>query len=281
MSYICTDCPRNCNIDREKQLGFCQVGSKIVVAKIIKNFMWEEPSLCFDKGVTAIYFSGCNLRCEFCQNEKISRCQIGDEYTIKGFAKLLEELDKEETDGFDFVSPTQFTSLILEVFKTYKPKHKIIWNSNGYEKAENVEKLSPFVDVFLPDFKYHDNVLAFDLSKVGNYRENCEKAISKMAELKPSIFDGKEMKQGVIVRHLILPDETKDSINVLKSIKENFPEVFVSLMAQFTPNGTGKKQRKISPLEYKVVISAFKKIGLKNGYAQELDSSSDSFIPNF
>ncbi len=243
--------------------------------------MWEEPSLCFDKGVTAIFFSGCNLKCEFCQNEKISRCQVGKEYSIQEFAKLLKELDEEETDGFDFVSPTQFTSLLIDVFKCYKPKHKVIWNSNGYEKVENVEKLSPFVDVFLPDFKYFNNKLAIDLSKAPNYRETCVKVISKMAELKPNIFDGEEMKQGVIVRHLLLPDETQDSINVLKSIKEFFSEVFVSLMAQYTPNGKGSKERKITPLEYKVVLNAFQKIGLKNGYMQEMEASSEAFIPNF
>ena len=144
-----------------------------------------------------------------------------------------------------------------------------------------MEKLSPFVDVFLPDFKYCDDKLALDLSRVVDYKENCVKAITKMAELKPCIFKGEEMKQGVIVRHLILPDETKNSIAVLKTIKELFPDVYVSLMAQFTPNGQGKKQRKITPLEYKVVLSTFKKLGLQHGYMQEMDSSSEAFIPNF
>ncbi len=243
--------------------------------------MWEEPSLCVKKGVTAIFFSGCNLKCNFCQNQKISKCDCGEKFTIEEFALLLKELDGEETDGLDFVSPTQFTSLILKAFEIYKPKHKVIWNSNGYEKPEKLESISPFVDVFLPDFKYYDDALALNLSSAPKYREICEKAILKMAELKPNIMDNIEMKQGVIVRHLVLPDETKDSINVLKSIHKNFPNVYVSLMSQFVPNGQGDKLRKITPLEYKIVVSTFKKLGLKNGFIQELNSSSEAFIPNF
>lgn len=281
MSYICEDCPRNCKIDRESQVGFCSVKSEIVVAKIIKNFMWEEPSLCFNKGMTAIFFAGCNLKCEFCQNEKISRCGEGTTYSPKEFAMLLQKLDQEETDGFDLISPTQFTGKLLEAFEIYKPKHKVIWNSNGYEKPENVERLSTFVDVFLPDFKYFDDSLALRLSKAGDYRENCEKAISKMYELKPIMFNGNEMTQGVIIRHLILPNEVKDSLKVLNEISRLFPNAYVSLMSQFVPVGKGEKDRKITALEYKIVLSHFNKIGLKNGYFQDMDSSSDTFIPKF
>lgn len=281
MSYICEDCPRNCGIDREKQKGFCLVGGKISVAKVIKNFMWEEPSLCVKNGVTAIFFSGCNLKCKFCQNQKISRCDCGEKYTPEDFAKLLKELDCEKTDGIDLVSPTQFTSLILKAFELYKPKTKVIWNSNGYEKVENIERLAPYVDVFLPDFKYFSDDLAFELSSAPNYREICEKAILKMVELKPNIMENLEMKQGVTVRHLVLPDETADSKKVLESIARNFPNVFVSLMSQFTPNGEGGKLRRITPLEYKIIVATFKKLGLKNGYLQELNSSSEDFVPNF
>ena len=281
MSYICSDCPRDCKIDRDLQFGGCGVKSEIVVAKIIKNFMWEEPSLCFNRGVTAIFFSGCNLKCEFCQNEKISRGSIGDVYTVDEFVRLLMLLDEEETDGFDFISPTQFTGKLLEAFDKYKPKHKIIWNSNGYEKEEHIEKLAKFVDVFLPDFKYHDNSLGQRISRVTDYNDVCLKAICKMSELKPVVFEGDEMKQGVIVRHLILPDETKDSMDVIDDIKDNCPNVYVSLMSQFVPTGKGEKKRRLTPLEYKIVISHFKKVGLSRGYFQEMDSSSEQFIPKF
>ena len=281
MSFICEDCPRNCKIDRDKFEGFCSVKSEIVVAKIIKNFMWEEPSLCFKHGVTAIFFAGCNLKCEFCQNEKISRCGKGNIFSSEQFAKLLEEIDNEETDGIDLISPTQFTSKILEAFEIYKPKHKIIWNSNGYEKPENVEKLSTFVDVFLPDFKYFNDDLALRLSQVNNYFNTAKSAIKKMYELKPVVMEEKEMKQGVIIRHLVLPDETRDSMRILDEVKENFPNAYVSLMSQFVPIGKGEKTRRISPLEYKIVLSHFNKLGLKNGYFQEFSSSDEAFIPKF
>ena len=281
MSYICEDCPRLCKIDRKDQIGFCGGKDKILVAKVIKNFMWEEPSICFDKGVTAIFFSSCNLKCEFCQNKKISREACGKEYTVEGFVKLLKKLDEETTDGIDLISPTHFSTLLLKVFAQYKPKNKVIWNSNGYERKEIVEKLSTYVDVFLPDFKYFSNELAFRLSKCLCYRENCEKAIEVMVEKKPNIFNGKEMVQGVIIRHLILPDEVDDSCKVLEEIRRLFPDVYLSLMCQFTPTGEGEKKRKITPLEYKIVLSKFKKLGLKNGYMQDFDSSSDDFVPNF
>lgn len=281
MSYICEDCPRKCKIDREKQTGFCLVGNKIVVAKVIENFMWEEPSLCFKKGVTAIFFAGCNLKCEFCQNSKISRCGKGKEYSPEEFAKWLEEIDKSETDGLDFISPTQFSTLILKALEIYKPKHKIIWNSNGYENAVIVEKLSTFVSVFLPDFKYVDDSLALKISKCADYKNAVIKAIKVMSDLKPNKFNGEEMTQGVIVRHLILPNEIKNSLGVLDEINKSFPQVYVSLMSQFTSNGEGEYQRTISPLEYKIVINHFKKLGLKNGYIQELTSSSDDYIPKF
>lgn len=281
MSFICEDCPRRCKIDREKFFGTCGVKKDIVVAKIIKNFMWEEPSLCFDKGVTAIFFSGCPLKCEFCQNEKISRNSVGKEYSVQEFVELLKEIDKEETDGIDLVSPTQFTSVLAEVFEIYKPKHKVIWNSNAYENEENIAKISKFVDVFLPDFKYHSEILAKKLSKIDSYNFYATKAIKKMSELKPIAFENENMKQGVIVRLLILPDETQDAINVLEDITANFPEVYVSVMSQFVPNGKGEKTRKISPLEYKIVLAKFNKLGLKNGYFQEMNSSSEGYIPNF
>lgn len=279
--FVCEDCPRNCKIDRDKTEGFCCVGSEIQVGKIVKNFTWEEPSICFNKGVTAIFFSGCNLKCEFCQNEKISRRNVGDIYSTKDFARLLEKLDAEDTDGFDLISPTQFTTKLLQAFELYKPKHKIIWNSNGYEKEENIEKLAKYVDVFLPDFKYYDNYIAAKLSQAPNYRDICLKAIKKMYDLKPIVFENEEMKQGVIVRHLVLPEETDDSKRVLQEVKNNFPDVYVSLMSQFLPNGKGEKNRKLYPLEYKIVANHFQKIGLKNGYFQDLQSANENFVPNF
>lgn len=281
MSFLCNDCPRNCNIDRENNFGYCSVKSEIQVAKIIKNFMWEEPCLCYDKGVAAIFFAGCNLKCDFCQNEKISRCSCGKTYTVKEFANLLEEIDKEDIDGIDLISPTQFTSKLLEVFSIYKPKHKIIWNSNAYEKEENVEKLCEYINVFLPDFKYHDDNLAIKYSKAPAYNQICIKAISIMAKNKPCFLKNKSLEQGVIVRHLVLPEEINDSIKVLNDIKNNFPEIYVSLMSQFLPNGKSDKSRKITPLEYKIILSHFNKIGLKNGFFQDLDSSSEAFVPNF
>ena len=157
----------------------------------------------------------------------------------------------------------------------------IVWNTNGYESVETIEKLSSFVDVFLTDFKYFDNSLAQKHSKCNNYFETCLEASKKMCELKPDIFDGDFMKQGVLFRHLVLPNNIKNSFGVLDTIKKHFFERKISLMSQFTPNGKSILNRKITAIEYKVVLSHAEKLGLTNGYFQDFSSASETFIPDF
>lgn len=276
----CFDCPRKCGADREKEKGYCGEGSKIRVSKIIKNFKWEEPCISGSKGALAIFFSGCNLRCEFCQNYKISHIGGGDEYSPEEFRNLLENISLDEFSSIDLITPTHFSSQIIEALKDFKSPIPIVWNSGGYESEQTIEKLAKVVDVFLPDFKYFSSQLSSKLSKCPDYFNVASKAISLMRKLKPvNKFDDGLLCEGVLIRHLVLPQSYRDSIKVLEYIASNIPQPFVSVMGQFTPT-RGELKRKIYPLEYKAVLNIAEKLNLQ-GYFQELSSADENFIPDF
>ena len=277
----CTNCPRECE---SRDTGFCGE-TKIRVAKIIKNFMWEEPCLSED-GVTAIFFSGCNLKCVFCQNYEISLNdeKSGEEYTSAGFAKLLAELD-ELGKPLDFISPSQFTAEILEAFKIYTPENRVIWNSNAYEKGDAIFELTDYVSVFLPDFKFADNNIALEYAKTDGYFDVATEALLEMRG-KEDIFEDGVLKEGLLVRHLVLPGATNNSFKVLQWIKENLgEETYVSVMSQYTPTPkvkfNPKLNRPVSKLEYNIVKSYAMREGFVNGFFQSGESQSESFIPDF
>jgi len=276
----CYDCPRLCGVEREKMKGYCGEGNKIRVSKIIENFMWEEPCISGEKGALAIFFSGCNLRCEFCQNYKISHIGGGDEYSSHEFRAFLQNFDLTKFSSIDFITPTHFSSLIYNALKDFKSPIPIVWNSGGYESVETIEKLSEFVDVFLPDFKYFSGELSQKYSKCKDYFEVASKAIMAMKKCKPNnIFNNDVLKEGVLIRHLVLPQCQRDSIKLLDFIAENIKEPFVSIMGQFTPT-RGNLNRKLYPLEYKAVLAHADKLKLE-GYFQELSSANENFIPEF
>lgn len=279
----CFDCPRNCGVDRNIQTGFCGEKENIKIAKIIENFMWEEPCISGSKGALAIFFSGCNLRCEFCQNYEISHKSIGKEYTPSEFYDLLLSYDLDSFSCIDLITPTHFSSKIIEALQNKKLPIPLVWNSSGYEKPEIIEKIAGVVDVFMPDFKYFSKELAKKYSRAEDYFEWARKSIVKMSELKPdNIFsmDG-ILQSGLLIRHLVLPGSVLDSIRILDFIKGNISEPSVSIMSQFTPYNNSSIKRKLYPLEYKTVVAHAEKIGLENGYIQDFDSASENFIPEF
>lgn len=277
----CEMCPRLCRVDRSKTLGFCGERNKIRIAKVIHNFMWEEPYITKKNGTCAIFFSGCNLKCSFCQNYKISRGGCGQTYSINKFVDLLREIDQGDEETIDLITPTHFSGYILKAFKIYRPKKKIVYNTSGYESEEMIKKLAKYVDIFLPDFKYFDDTLAKKYSNCANYFSKASKVIKLMTKLKPNIYKNGDLDQGVIIRHLILPDQTKDSLKILEHIKENINDPIISLMSQYTPSGENKEGRKLLALEYKIVLNKAKELGLNKGFFQEMSSSSDNFIPEF
>lgn len=279
-SNLCTTCPRNCRISRSGQVGFCNETDLIRVSKIIKNFQWEEPCITGDKGTLAIFFSGCNLRCDYCQNYEISRDGVGQTYTVEEFCKLIEE-NQSSHSSIDLVTPTHFSKQLAKCFEKFKPTIPVVWNTNSYETEENISLVSKFVDVFLADFKYANDQLGQQFSKCNDYFSKALPAIKLMCQLKPDILDGEFMKQGVVIRHLVLPGYTKNSFEVLDQIAEHFENRKISLMSQFTPNGKSSLNRKLTPIEYKAVVAHMQKLNLQNGYLQQFDSASDCFVPKF
>lgn len=277
----CNACPRKCNVDRNSSLGFCNEGEEIRVAKIINNFKWEEPPISGNNGTCAIFFSGCNLKCSFCQNYKISRGQVGDLFTSEEFANILKQIDESSNESIDLITPTHFTNQILKAFEIYKPKKKVVWNSSGYESVSSVDKIAKYVDIFLPDFKYYSPELSLHFSKAKDYFEIARKAIKRMSVLKPNKFKNGVLTEGVIIRHLVLPSHAKDSFEIFNFIKQNIDNPIISVMSQFTPNGEDKEGRKLNVIEYKAVLSHIKKLGLTNGYFQDLSSADENYIPEF
>lgn len=277
----CFDCPRNCGIDRSKGFGFCREGDKIRVAKIIPNFMWEEPCLTGKKGALAIFFSGCNLRCKFCQNYEISHIGKGTEYTPQEFKSLLTSFNLNDYTCIDLITPTHFSSLLYEALKDFNSPVPIVWNSSGYEKVETIAKVSYFVDIFLFDFKYFDEQLAKELSFAQDYFKYASTCVEYVAKTKSNLFDKDLMKQGMIIRHLVLPNHYKDSLKILDFIKNNVKDPIIALMSQFTPTKESPIKNRVSPLEFKIVLAHARKIGLDKGYFQDLSSSSTEFIPKF
>ena len=285
----CEICPRNCKIDRGKLKGFCGQTNKIKISKVMFH-KFEEPVISGDeksKGSGAIFFAGCNLRCVYCQNYPISHGGKGKSVTIKGLVRILKKLEKKGANNINLVTPTHFCEQILEAFKIYKPQIPVVWNSSGYETPQMVDKIKEIVDVYLVDLKYMDNELAKRYSKAPNYVENACESIKRMRKYQPKdIIENGLMKKGVIVRHLVLPTHTKNSIECLNFIANELgKDTIVSIMSQYEPRYDAVNyleiNRKITPLEYKRVINHAIKLGLNNSYSQDLSSADSKYTPKF
>ncbi len=289
MENYCTSCPRHCKTNRVSNVGFCEAKNECIVAKVMLHH-WEEPVISGDEnsaGSGAIFFSHCNLKCVYCQNFEISHFETGEKYSPVTLAELFKKLEKQGALNINLVTPTHYAFEILEALQIYKPKIPIVWNTGGFESCEIVEKLKNYVDIFLTDFKYYSNELSSKYSSCPNYFENCSKSLLKMREIVPEdIIQNGLMKKGIIVRHMILPGCTSDSIQILNWIKENLgTKTCISLMSQYTPCGNAKNfpeiNRKLKPIEYKIVKNHLLKLGLENGFLQNLSSANTCFIPNF
>lgn len=283
---ICNFCPRQCNVDRKEKLGYCKQTERLKLAKVMLH-RYEEPIISGTRGSGAIFFSGCNLRCVFCQNYPISQGGKGKECTVDELINIFKYFEKIGAHNINLVSPTQFAYQIATALKIYKPKIPIVWNSNGYESSEMVEMLSGLVDIYLVDLKYSDNALALKYSRAKDYVENSHIAIMKMKEQQPvDIIENGLMKKGMIIRHLILPTHTSDSIKCLDFIAKNLgKDSIVSIMSQYEPRYDAKNypeiNRKIRPIEYKRVVNHALNLGLHNAYIQDLSSADSKYTPKF
>lgn len=281
---ICDICPRKCNIDRSKAVGFCGMTNTVKLAKA-DIFMWEEPCISGTNGSGAVFFSGCNLRCCFCQNFQISNQNFGKEISTKRLAQIFKELAEKDVHNINLVSPSHFVNQIIEALKIYKPNIPIVYNSNGYESVETIKKLKNYVDIYLVDLKFCSSELSQRYCKANNYFEIATSAIKEMISQKPKVIvQNGIMKQGVIIRHLVMPNQTADSLKILQWIADNAKEnCLVSLMCQYTPYFNAKNypeiNRKLKPIEYKIVLTRANELGLTNGYAQDMSSATEDFIP--
>lgn len=284
---ICNLCPRKCNaIRNEKEgKGFCGLSDNPKVARIAPH-LWEEPPISGSKGSGAVFFSGCTLRCVFCQNYEISAENRGTIITPEKLADEFKELEEIGVHNINLVSPTPYVNLIKNALDIYKPSVPILYNSSGYERTSTIDSLKGYVDIYLPDFKYSDNELANNYSKAPNYTEITTNTIIEMTKQvgENEYDDNGIMKKGIIIRHLVLPNHTRNSISVLDIINDKFKNTPVSLMGQYVPVHKafeyGKLNRRITTREYNKVKNHMIELGL-NGFTQELSSADEAFIPDW
>ncbi len=283
---ICTLCPRRCGVDRTKTVGRCGCGEEMRIARAALHF-GEEPPISGTNGSGTIFFGGCSLGCIFCQNSEISRTATGRVYTVNDLAEEIKSLEEQGAHNINFVTGTQYADRIIEALCIYRPDIPVVWNTGGYETVETVEMLSDYVDIWLPDLKYAASEKAERYSKAPDYPDTAFRAVRRMIELSgPLEKDEKGIAvKGVLIRHLILPSNTKNSIAVLERIAEEFgTEIPVSLMSQYTPHGdiSGHPEinRRITRREYDKVCAVAMELGIGE-YTQELSSAEESYIPEF
>lgn len=282
---ICSSCPRKCNADRNSFVGFCLSPDEFRVARAALHY-WEEPCISGADGSGTVFFSGCNLRCVYCQNFEISRENRGVEISDSRLIEIFEELIAQGANNINLVNPTHYAERLADVLSNWQSPVPIVYNSSGYENADTIKKLDGLIDIYLPDLKYIRNDKSLRYSKADNYFEIASEAISEMRRQVNDEFDSDGiMQSGLIVRHLILPQNTNSSIEILKWIKENLPDTYVSLMAQYTPCGNlddfPELKRKITQREYDKVADFAVMNGFEKLYLQELESADSGFIPEF
>lgn len=285
MDYAsCKLCPRQCGVDRTKgQVGFCGGSDTALVAKTMIH-KWEEPALAGSGGSGAIFFGGCTLGCKYCQNRAISGKPVGTAVTSADLRGMMEQLIADGTENIDLVTPSHYLPTILPAL-TPKLPVPVVYNCGGYERVETIRALEGKVDIYLPDMKYADSQLAAKLSGAADYFSVAAAAIREMVRQVGTVqWQGERIVKGVIIRHLILPGCVDNSLKVLDWISDNFApgQVLVSLMRQYTPMGglAAPFDRRVTDEEYDAVLSWMYLNGLE-GFTQEADSATQSFIPEF
>lgn len=286
----CRLCPRQCKIDRSKKTGYCGCSDKIKIARAALHY-WEEPCISGSRGSGTVFFSGCTLRCIFCQNYNISSEGFGKEITIERLSDIFLELQDQGAHNINLVTGTQYVPSIIRAIDRVKHKMKIpfLFNCGGYEEKETIELLKDYIDIFLPDLKYFSRNFSVKYSKADNYFEQASGAIQQMiAQTGPLKFNEEGiMQKGVIIRHMVLPGCYKDSLKILEWIDENLDQncFLLSLMSQYTPAYHSKNypeiDRRLTTFEYNKVLDRAIELGLTRGYMQEKCSAKEEYTPPF
>lgn len=286
----CNLCSRNCNVDRSVLKGYCGQTDKIKVARASLH-MWEEPCISGENGSGTVFFSGCGLRCVFCQNHSIANGETGKEITIERLAEIFVELKEKGAHNINLVTGDHFVPQIIKALDISKSKGMdlpVVFNTSSYINKETLKSLENYVDIYLADFKYFDNQTAKKYSNADNYLQVAKTAIEEMVSQKsnPEYDENGIMTKGVIVRHLLMPGFLQESKAIIRYVYEEYGErVVLSIMNQYTPLKQVEKypeiNRKVSEAEYESLINYAISIGVKEAYVQEGETAEKSFIPPF
>lgn len=290
-SEKCSLCPRMCGTDRAAgQKGFCGGGNLVRVARAALHY-WEEPCISGESGSGTVFFSGCTMRCVFCQNKEISRSEVGKEITIERLAEIYLELAAKGANNINLVTPMHYAPQItaaLDIARKNGLTLPIVWNTGGWERRESIAAVRDYADIWLSDFKYFDSSLGESLSKAPNYFSVAAAALDQMVKqtCEPVFDENGMMRRGVIVRHLMLPGHLDDTKNVLRFLYENYGDsIWISIMNQYTPMCSDPRfpelSRTVSDEEYNEAIDFACELGIENAFVQEGGTVGESFIPPF
>ena len=289
----CNKCPRKCNKERREgdiaSHGYCQVSVRPKVARAALHF-WEEPCISGEEGSGTVFFSGCNLRCVYCQNKEIAAGVRGKEISVERLAEIFIELQEQGANNINLVTPSHYYAQIKEALLLVKEKLNIpvIANTSSYESVEMLQEMDGLIDIYLADYKYVSNELAAKYSHAGDYPQVAAEALKEMFRQtgEPEFDDRGMMKKGIIIRHLLLPGCVEDSKAVLEYLYETFGNsVFISIMNQYTPlshvENYPELNRRVTEEEYEEVVDYAIELGIENGFIQEGETAEESFIPAF
>ena len=284
---ICELCPRNCRAERtdSKAGGFCREPAVPVAARAMLH-QWEEPCLVGEKGAGTVFFTGCNLRCCFCQNTPISQQGLGRPITAARLREIFHELVDQGAACIDLVTPTHFTPVILEALGEETWPVPVVWNSGGYEKAGRLRRLEGKVQVYLPDLKYALPGPAKKYSAAEDYFDWAGPALLEMfRQTGPYQMENGLLKRGVLIRHLLLPGELENTKAVIDFVARTFRpgDVLFSLMSQYTPQSgaMGNLKRHVTKAEYRAAVEYMENCGVTDGYTQERTSAKEEYTPSF
>ena len=283
MARHCTLCPLACGADRTTRRGACGGGALARVAKYGLH-PFEEPCISCKNGSGTVFFGGCSLGCAFCQNYELSHGQAGKEVSARELSHIFAELEEMGAENINLVTASHYVPQLLEAFKLYRPKVPVVYNTHSYEKLPALRALDTFVDVWLPDLKFFDPKISARYTGKADYFAYASAAVAFMAKRAPQ-FAGEKMVSGCIVRHLVLPLCTNDSLALIRWFASLRSPAYFSLMGQYTPCGEAERfpelRRRITPREYKKVLSFLQESGIEHIFAQELGSADERFIPDF
>ena len=281
----CKLCPVECGANRLQGVGACGASTLRIAKYYLHPF--EEPCISFEKGSGTIFFTGCNLRCAFCQNYEVSRAKRGKAITPKELADIFRELEEMGAENISLVTPSHLVPYLVEAFSIYRPKIPVVYNTSSYEKISTLQAIDPFVDIYLPDLKFYSPALSKRYLGKEDYFDIASDAVRFMANSKPAVFTEKgKMLSGCIVRHLVMPLCTGDSKAILKWFSRELPkETYLSLMIQYTPfgeiQGMPELSRPITKREYAAVLDEAFALGITNLFAQERGSVGEGYIPTW